>query len=91
MLAPDPVGYTYQVSALARWSSLPWLCQLNQPTLVLAGDEDSVVPLANARLLACAIPGARLHVERGGGHLFLLLRAEELAPRIESFLAEPTG
>jgi len=91
MLAPDPVGYAYQVSALARWTSLPWLCQLDQPTLVLAGDEDSVVPLANARLLARAIPGARLHVERGGGHLFLLLRAEEVAPRIESFLGEPTG
>jgi poly(3-hydroxyalkanoate) depolymerase len=90
-MAPDPVGYAYQVAALRRWSSLPWLRHLDQPTLVLTGDEDSIVPLPNARLLACAIPGAHLHVERKAGHLFLLLRAAQLAPLVGSFLDEPTG
>ena len=42
------------------------------PTLVVAGDDDPAVPLTNARLLAARIPDARLHVIRGGGHLFLL-------------------
>lgn len=85
-LPPDPVGYAYQIAALRRWSSLPWLSRLPQRTLVLAGDDDAVVPLANSRLMAHLIPGARLHIEAGGGHLFLLLRAGRVAPIIEEFL-----
>ncbi len=88
-LAPDPVGYTYQIAALRRWSSLPWLGRLPQRTLVLAGDDDGIVPLANSRLIARLIPDGRLHVERGGGHLFLLLRAARIAPILENFLDAP--
>jgi pimeloyl-ACP methyl ester carboxylesterase len=53
-------------------TSLPWLRTLRQPTLVLAGDDDPIVPLVNARILAVCIPNARLRIVRGGGHLFLL-------------------
>jgi poly(3-hydroxyalkanoate) depolymerase len=79
-------GYTWQLLAPRRWTSLPWLHRLPQPTLVLAGDADPIIPLANARLLAARIPDATLDVVPGGGHLFLLTRAEELAPTLVSFL-----
>lgn len=81
-------GYTWQLLAPRRWTSLPWLHRLPQPTLVLAGDADPIIPLANARLLAARIPDATLDVVPGGGHLFLLTRAEELAPTLVSFLDE---
>ena len=47
------------------------------PALVLAGDDDPSVPVANARLLAARLPDATLHVIPGGGHLFLLDQPED--------------
>jgi poly(3-hydroxyalkanoate) depolymerase len=80
-------GYAWQLLAISGWTSLPWLHRITQPTLVLAGERDPIVPVANARLLAARIPGADLHVVPRGSHLFLLTRAKELAPTIRSFLA----
>ena len=78
----------WQLAAMYGWTSLPWLHRLPHETLVLAGDDDPLVPLANARLLAAAIPCARLHVIRGGGHLFLLDSAPQAGPLITRFLAD---
>lgn len=80
-------GYYYQLAAMTGWTSLPFLSLLRQPTLVLGGDDDPIVPVVNARVLARLIPDARLHVYRGG-HLGILTEATELAPVIEDFLTE---
>lgn len=84
---PSVLGYTYQMSAIQRWSSLPWLHCLRPPTLILAGDDDPIARLVNARLMARLIPDARLHIVDGGGHLFLFTRAEEMAEIVRDFLA----
>ena len=84
---PSVLGYAYQLFAAAGFSSLPWVRELRQPTLILTGDQDPVVPLANARQLARLIPDARLHVVAGGGHLFLLDQLDDGAPPIRDFLA----
>ena len=68
-----------------------WLHRITAPTLVLAGDDDPIVPVANGRLLASRIPDARLHIVRGGGHLFLLEQANEVGAVIAEFLGEPRG
>jgi poly(3-hydroxyoctanoate) depolymerase len=47
------------------------------------------VPVTNARLLAARLPNARVHVVRGGGHLFLLDEPEHAIPPILGFLDEP--
>ncbi len=83
---PTRLGYLYQLSALRRWTSLPWLHRLPHRTLVLAGDDDPIIPLANARILASRIPAGRLHVVEGAGHLFLFTRAEEMAGVVGDFL-----
>ena len=88
---PSPLGYLYQLGALRRWSSLPWLRRLHHPTLVLAGDGDPIIPLVNGRMLARALPNGHLHVVKGGGHLFLLLRAPFMAQLITGFLDEERG
>lgn len=88
---PSLAGYTSQLYAIARWTSLPWLHQLRPPTLIVAGDDDPVVPLANARLLAACIPDSRLHVVPGGGHLLLVDQVEEVAPVLRAFLLNPIG
>jgi poly(3-hydroxyalkanoate) depolymerase len=81
-------GYYYQLGATAGWSSLPFLPFLKQPTLVLAGDDDPIIPLANAHVLHRLIPHAQLHIYHGG-HLGILTESDELAPRIEEFLSSP--
>ena len=83
---PDPLGYAYQLYAVAGWSSLPWLHRLQHPALIVAGDKDPSVPLRNARMLAGRLPNARLHVVEGGGHLFLLDEPESVAGAIGAFL-----
>jgi pimeloyl-ACP methyl ester carboxylesterase len=84
---PSPLGYACQLFAAAGFSSLPWVHRLRQPTLIVAGDEDPVTPLRNARQLARLIPGARLHVVAGGGHLFLLDQPGDGVPPIRDLLA----
>jgi len=82
----SPRGYLYQLGAGAGWTSLPFLPLLRQPTLILAGDDDPLIPLANARLLQLLIPNARLQVYHGG-HLSLVTEAADLAPVVDGFLA----
>jgi poly(3-hydroxyalkanoate) depolymerase len=79
-------GYYYQLAAGAGWSSLPLLPLIRQPTLVLAGDDDPIIPEVNPRLMARLIPNSELHLYRGG-HLALVTEAPTLAPVVERFLS----
>lgn len=81
-------GYVYQLLAIGGWTSLPALRLIRQPTLVLSGDDDPLIPQVNARILARGIPHARLHLYRGG-HLALVTEAAELAPVVDAFLVRP--
>lgn len=40
------------------------------PTWIAAGEHDPIVPVAESRRIADAIPGAKLKVYRGAGHMF---------------------
>jgi poly(3-hydroxyalkanoate) depolymerase len=80
------LGYVYQLAAGAGWTSLPFLPLIRQPTLILSGDDDPLIPLANARLMRSLIPRSQLHVYHGG-HLSLVTEAAELAPVVDRFLA----
>lgn len=78
-------GYVYQLMAMAGWTSAHWLWSLRQPTLVMSGTDDPLIPVANAKLLASLIPDATLHLV-DNGHLFLVTRPGESAATIEAFL-----
>jgi poly(3-hydroxyalkanoate) depolymerase len=79
------LGYFYQLLAMAGWTSLPWLWLLRQPTLVLMGSDDPLVPPVNGRILAQLIPNAELRMI-DDGHLFMVTRPAETAALIEEFL-----
>ena len=53
-----------------------------------AGDDDPIIPLANARLMNLLMPRSRMHIYHGG-HLGLATEAAELAPVVDAFLAAP--
>jgi len=79
---------TAQALAIARHEALDRLAKIRAPTLVLTGSADKLVPPANSEVLARDIPGARLLVLRGAGHLFPLEReAETVRALREHFLA----
>ena len=84
--APPIGGYLAQLYAITGWTSLPWLSRLTQPTLVMCGDDDPIVPLANARILRRFIPHSTLRVVHGGGHLFLLEQPRQVAAMVTDFL-----
>ena len=84
---PRGRGYLYQLLAASGWTSLPWLGGLRQPTLVMHGNDDPIVPLTNAKVLAARIRNATLQVI-DDGHLFLITRATEVAPMVKRFLRQ---
>jgi poly(3-hydroxyalkanoate) depolymerase len=83
-------GYLYQLLAGAGWTSLPFLPLIRQPTLILAGDDDPIIPLVNARIMNRLLPDATLHVFHDG-HLGLVTCARELGPVVAQFLRPDPG
>lgn len=81
-------GYMLQLLAMTGWTSVGWLWRLRQPTLILSGTDDPLIPVANARLLDRLIPNSRLKLI-DNGHLFVVTRPQETAAIVEEFLAEP--
>ncbi len=79
------LGYFLQLLAGVGWTSLPALPLVRQPTLILAGNDDPIIPLANARIMRALLPHATLHVY-ADGHLGLLTSADELGPLVSRFL-----
>ena len=78
-------GYFYQLISTLGWTSLPLLPRLRPPTLILAGDDDPIIPLVNARIMRRLIPRSQLHVYHGG-HLELAADAGRLAAAVQAFL-----
>lgn len=83
------MGYFYQLLAMTGWTSLPWLWSLPQPTLILMGSDDPLVPPVNGQIMASLIPNAELRLI-DDGHLFMVTRPKETAGLIEAFLADET-
>lgn len=86
--APSLAGYLHQLYAAGGFSSHMWIRRIKQRTLILAGDDDPLVPLTNARYLSRAIPGAKLHVMAGAGHLMLIDEPRPAAALIRNFLEQ---
>jgi poly(3-hydroxyoctanoate) depolymerase len=87
---PPLLGYAYQLTAGALWSSLTWLSSVHIPTLVLSGEEDRLVPAANAIQLARLLPESRLHVIPGEGHLFVCDPKSRSLPLLSDFFSSRT-
>ena len=88
MKGASTVGYFLQLLAVTGWTSLLWLRSLKQPTLVVMGQDDPIVPEINGRILAHLIPKARLQLMRCG-HLFIVTMPDQTARTFRDFLVEP--
>ncbi len=68
-------------------SLLPALAGL--PALVIAGGSDQLMPVSEMSAMAAAIPGARLVVAPGAGHLPTLETPSIVTDALQTFLAQP--
>jgi len=87
MVVNDTGRMVAAVEAMKAFDSRPWLHEITCPTLVIAGAEDTGVPLTHAHMLAQGIPGAQLRVIDGAGHTLIWTHTEIFVQAVEAFLA----
>lgn len=73
---------------MLRRERLADLARVRVPTMVVVGEHDVAQPRVEAQAIAAAIPGARLEIVRGAGHLTAVERPREVSALLASFLAE---
>ena len=83
----EPEGYRGQIAAALSHDSYDRLPGIEHPTLIVTGADDRVIPAASSEVLHERIPGSRLEVVAGAGHLFFLERPDESLRLLEDFLA----
>jgi len=90
-LACSAAGYLAQAHGTARWSGLGRLPSLRVPTLVVHGEGDRLVPTANGRTIAQAVPGAELVVIADANHLFFTDQPERTNEVLLGWLSRHRG
>jgi pimeloyl-ACP methyl ester carboxylesterase len=81
------VGRTSTVSAPASLNAVGRLtADIRVPTLVAGGTRDRFMAVANVRLLASSVPGAKLLLFDDAGHAPLFQDAAKSIPAVETFI-----
>jgi pimeloyl-[acyl-carrier protein] methyl ester esterase len=75
------------VSGIDLRNDLP---RIAQPTLILHGEADMLVPVKEAQWLAKTLPNAKLSILKGAGHVPTLTRPVEIAQEIMNFFRDET-
>jgi 3-oxoadipate enol-lactonase len=78
--------YSAQLQAITSWEGYSRIAQINAPTLVIHGQDDRMVPLENAKLIAARIPGAKLLPIPHAGHMFMTDQPEAAQAALLEFL-----
>ncbi len=82
----DPRAYRRAMAALGLFNSRKRLREINVPTLVVTGADDSTVSPARQKLLVDGIPGARQVVILHAGHAVGVDQAEQFNQVLLEFL-----
>ena len=89
MLTRTPVeGYLAACRAIRDADLTAEAPRIAVPTLCVVGEEDGSTPVSLVRDLAALIPGARLEVIGGAGHLPCIDRPDAVRELIEKHVAE---
>jgi pimeloyl-ACP methyl ester carboxylesterase len=68
------------------WPAIARLTQISQPTLILQGDHDIMIPTSGSYLMAGLIPGAKIHIFADASHGSIFQYAEQAADETVRFL-----
>jgi pimeloyl-ACP methyl ester carboxylesterase len=83
---PTLTGYLFQLVAAGTFATIAVAPRIQQPTLILAGDDDPIVRTANQHILHGLLRNSQLCILEGQGHLVLLDSSELSGPIVSSFL-----
>jgi 3-oxoadipate enol-lactonase len=78
-----------QMQACVEHDTSARLPELELPTLVVHGTDDQMLPVENGRQIASLIPGARLEVLDGAGHMFWVERPQRSAELVRAHALVP--
>lgn len=81
---PDPAGWQAQAAAGMGFQGVE--AEITALTLIVSGTADNVVDYRNADLLAARIPGSRVELLEGCGHLFFWEQPNESVRMLDGFL-----
>jgi pimeloyl-ACP methyl ester carboxylesterase len=88
MATPTPMEtFGMQFSAVQSFDTYDRLPTIDSPTLILHGDQDLLVPVANADILHERIPGSHVRIVEGTGHCFFWERPDEVVEEVVGFLS----
>jgi 3-oxoadipate enol-lactonase len=71
-----PYAFQRQLEGTYTLKTYDRLPQIKEPTLVITGAEDVLIPAKNSEIIAAQIPGAKLHLIANAGHAFWVSRDE---------------
>jgi 3-oxoadipate enol-lactonase len=86
MSALHKESYIKTIAATTNYTRTLELEKIQAPTHLVVGDEDTLTPPALARSMAARIPGARLTVIKGAGHLSNIEQPEAFNAAVLAFL-----
>ena len=82
---PSPQAMCDSIELLASSDLRPEIGVISQPALVIAGDRDTITPVAASRWLAGALPNASLTVVPGAAHAPFLSHPDAVVAALDAF------
>jgi len=83
-------GYFAQLQGIRAWGgTYDRLAGITMPTLVIHGETDQLVPAENGRIIAGALPRARLVMIPNASHIFFTDQLEASSEALLAFLEAP--
>jgi alpha/beta hydrolase protein len=77
-----------QMAILGRPDSRPLLAKIDCRTLVVVGEGDQLTPPALAQEISSSVPGAKLAIIPGAGHLAPMERPEAVNAVLQRWLSQ---
>ncbi len=85
----DPTGIIGVLQGMAeRPDRRKLLPKIQVPTLVVAGDQDQIINVEDARQMAMALPNGKFHLVSGAGHMPMLEKPESLAKGLDWLVSQ---
>jgi pimeloyl-ACP methyl ester carboxylesterase len=84
----DPAILIHLIQSYDRYDATSWLHTIKVPTLVIAGENDKVIPVKQQELMQQLIPNSRFEVIHHGSHCPQMDLPELVNMKIEKFLSE---
>jgi len=83
---PSDEAYEWQVAAVGGFDVSDRLGEITEPTLIVHGTDDRVVPFENAKLLANELPDAGFEPIDGRSHLCFIEQSDSVNEHLRTFL-----